>query len=46
MASTLREVHPIHAIDGAHLGEPGALTQEAAARIRAHIEQELGVSAA
>jgi branched-chain amino acid aminotransferase len=46
MASTLREVHPIHAIDEAQLGEPGALTQDAAARIRAHIEQELGVSAA
>jgi branched-chain amino acid aminotransferase len=45
MASTLREVHPVHAIDGAQLGEPGPLTQEAAARIRAHIEQELGVSA-
>jgi branched-subunit amino acid aminotransferase/4-amino-4-deoxychorismate lyase len=46
MASTLREVHPIHAIDGAQLGGPGALTQDAAARVRAHIEQELGVSAA
>jgi branched-chain amino acid aminotransferase len=46
MASTLREVHPIHAIDDTQLGGPGALTQDAAARIRAHIEQELGVSAA
>ena len=46
MASTIREVHPIHAIDETQLGEPGALTREAAARIRAHIEQELGVSAA
>ena len=46
MASTLREVHPIHSIDGAQLGEPGALTQDAAARVRAHVEQELGVSAA
>jgi branched-chain amino acid aminotransferase len=46
MASTLREVHPVHAIDGAPLpAAPGALTQDAAARIRAHIEQELGVSA-
>jgi branched-chain amino acid aminotransferase len=46
MASTLREVHPIRAIDGAALPEtPGPLTAEAAARIRAHIEQELGVSA-
>ena len=46
VGSTLREVHPIHAIDDRQLGAPGALTQEAAARIRAHIEQELGVSAA
>jgi branched-chain amino acid aminotransferase len=46
MASTLREVHPIRAIDEAQLGDPGALTQDAAARIRAHIEQELGVSTA
>jgi branched-chain amino acid aminotransferase len=46
MASTLREVHPIRAIDGIELPEtPGPLTQEAAARVRAHIEQELGVSA-
>jgi branched-subunit amino acid aminotransferase/4-amino-4-deoxychorismate lyase len=46
MASTLREVHPIRAIDGRELGAaPGALTQDAAARIRAHIEHELGVSA-
>jgi branched-chain amino acid aminotransferase len=46
MASTLREVHPVHAIDGTALPQaPGALTQDAAGRIRAHIEQELGVSA-
>jgi branched-chain amino acid aminotransferase len=46
MASTLREVHPVRTIDGAPLpSAPGALTQEAASRIRAHIEQELGVSA-
>jgi branched-subunit amino acid aminotransferase/4-amino-4-deoxychorismate lyase len=46
MASTLREVHPVRAIDAAELpAAPGALTQEAASRIRAHIEQELGVSA-
>jgi branched-chain amino acid aminotransferase len=46
VASTLREVHPIHAIDGAALPEaPGPLTQAAAERIRAHIEHELGVSA-
>jgi branched-chain amino acid aminotransferase len=46
MASTLREVHPVRAIDAAELpAAPGALTQGAASRIRAHIEQELGVSA-
>jgi branched-chain amino acid aminotransferase len=46
MASTLREVHPIATIDGTALSEtPGPLSQAAAARIRAHIEQELGVSA-
>jgi branched-chain amino acid aminotransferase len=46
MASTLREVHPVRAIDELRLDAPGPLTREAAARIRAHIEQELGVSAA
>jgi branched-chain amino acid aminotransferase len=47
MASTLREVHPVRSIDGADLPVlRGALTDAAAARIRAHIEQELGVSAA
>ena len=46
MASTLREVHPIHAIDDIQLGAPGPLTRDAAAKIRAHIEHELGVSAA
>jgi branched-chain amino acid aminotransferase len=46
MASTLREVHPVSTIDATALpSAPGALTQEAASRIRAHIEQELGVSA-
>jgi branched-subunit amino acid aminotransferase/4-amino-4-deoxychorismate lyase len=46
MASTLREVHPVHAIDELRFDAPGPLTREAAARIRAHIEQELGASAA
>jgi branched-chain amino acid aminotransferase len=46
VASTLREVHPIHAIDGAALpAAPGPLTEAAAGRIRAQIEHELGVSA-
>jgi branched-chain amino acid aminotransferase len=46
MASTLREVHPVRSIDGAGLPTaPGPLTEQAAARMRAHIEQELGVGA-
>jgi branched-subunit amino acid aminotransferase/4-amino-4-deoxychorismate lyase len=46
MASTLREVHPIRSIDGTALPEtPGPLSRAAAERIRAQIEQELGVSA-
>jgi branched-chain amino acid aminotransferase len=46
LASTLREVHPVRAIDGRALAEPpGALTRVAADRMRAHIEQELGVPA-
>jgi branched-chain amino acid aminotransferase len=44
MASTLREVHPVHAIDGAALAAaPGPLTEAAAAAMRAHVEQELGL---
>ena len=47
MASTLREVHPVHAIDGAALpAAPGPLTEAAAAAMRAHVEQELGLPAA
>jgi branched-chain amino acid aminotransferase len=46
LASTVREVHPVRAIDGRALPVlGGALTREAAARMRAHIEQELGVPA-
>jgi branched-subunit amino acid aminotransferase/4-amino-4-deoxychorismate lyase len=43
MASTVREVHPVHAIDGRPLpGDvPGPLTEAAAAAVRAHIEREL-----
>jgi branched-chain amino acid aminotransferase len=45
MASTLREVHPVHAIDGSALpAVPGPLTAQAAERIRERIEHELGVS--
>jgi branched-chain amino acid aminotransferase len=47
MASTLREVHPVHAIDGATLpAAPGPLTEAAAAAMRGHVEQELGLPAA
>lgn len=45
LASTVREVHPVHAIDGVELpATPGELTAMAAGRMRAHIEQELGVT--
>jgi len=43
MASTIREVHPIRAIDGRPLpAAPGPLSTEAARAIRARIEHELG----
>jgi branched-chain amino acid aminotransferase len=46
LASTVREVLPVHAIDGRPVPEAGGpLTTDAAARVRAHIEQELGVAA-
>jgi branched-chain amino acid aminotransferase len=46
LASTLREVHPVRAIDGRALPEPpGPLTRAAAERMRAHIEHELGAPA-
>jgi branched-subunit amino acid aminotransferase/4-amino-4-deoxychorismate lyase len=46
LTSTVREVLPVHAIDGREVQVvEGALTTEAAARVRAHIEQELGVAA-
>jgi len=46
LASTIREVHPVRAIDGRELpAAPGPLTQDAAQRMRAHIEQELGAPA-
>jgi branched-chain amino acid aminotransferase len=46
LASTLREVHPVHAIDGAVLPDaPGPLTAAAAAAMRARIAQELGLPA-
>jgi branched-chain amino acid aminotransferase len=46
MASTLREVHPVHTIDGALLpAAPGPLSSAAAERIREHIAHELGAAA-
>jgi branched-chain amino acid aminotransferase len=46
LASTLREVHPVHAIDGAALpAAPGPLTAAAAAAMRERIAEELGLPA-
>jgi branched-chain amino acid aminotransferase len=46
LASTLREVHPVHAIDGAALPDaPGPLTTAAAAAMRERIAAELGLPA-
>jgi branched-chain amino acid aminotransferase len=46
LASTVREVLPVHAIDGRALPVvDGPLTSDAAARVRAQIEHELGVTA-
>jgi branched-chain amino acid aminotransferase len=46
MASTVREIHPVRAIDGTVLPDaPGPLARDAAARFRTQIEQELGVGA-
>ncbi|MGZ4275864.1 MAG: aminotransferase class IV [Solirubrobacteraceae bacterium] len=46
LASTLREVHPIAAIDGAELPTPGPLSAAAAERIRVYIESRVGAPAA
>jgi branched-chain amino acid aminotransferase len=46
LASTVREVLPVHSIDGRAVPTVGgALTRDAAERIRAHIVQELGAAA-
>jgi branched-subunit amino acid aminotransferase/4-amino-4-deoxychorismate lyase len=43
MASTLREVHPVRAIDERGLPEaPGPLTRRAAEAMRAHVTEQLG----
>jgi branched-chain amino acid aminotransferase len=42
LASSLREVHPVHAIDGTPIeGAPGPVTADVAARVREHIAAEL-----
>ena len=41
LASTTREVVPVHAIEGRELPAPGRRTREAADRLRARIEAEL-----
>ena len=41
LASTTREVLPVHAIEGRELPAPGRRTREAADRLRARIEAEL-----
>jgi branched-chain amino acid aminotransferase len=46
LASTVREVLPVHSIDDRAVpAVDGPLTSDAADRVRAHIEQELGVAA-
>jgi branched-chain amino acid aminotransferase len=46
LASTVREVLPVHSIDGRAVPTvDGALTRDAAERVRAHIVQELGAAA-
>jgi branched-subunit amino acid aminotransferase/4-amino-4-deoxychorismate lyase len=45
LASTTREVLPVHAIDGVVLPAPGPRTREAAERFRAHVEAELAAPA-
>ena len=42
LASSLREVHPVHAIDGVALAQaPGPASTAAAAAVREHIEAQL-----
>ena len=42
VASSVREVQPVGAIEDRDFGEPGERTREAAAALRAHVEEELG----
>lgn len=41
LASTLREVHPVHAIDGRPLSAPGPVTQTVAEAMHAHVAAAL-----
>ena len=45
LASTVREVLPVHSIDGRAVPVGGALTRDADERMRAQIAQELGATA-
>lgn len=45
LASTMREVHPVHAIDGRELEAPGQATAAAAQAVRERIVAELAASA-
>ena len=45
LASTVREVLPVHAIDGRAVPVVGPLTRDADERVRAQIAQELGAAA-
>jgi len=45
LASTVREVLPVHSIDGRAVPTGGALTRDADERMRAQIAQELGAAA-
>jgi branched-chain amino acid aminotransferase len=42
VASSVREVQPVGAIEDRDFGEPGPRTREAATALRAHVEEELG----
>jgi len=46
LASTVREVHPVSAIEDVELAADGPVTQEAGRRVRAAIEAELGATPA
>jgi branched-chain amino acid aminotransferase len=44
LASTLREVHPVHRIDGRAIDAPGQATSAAATAVREHIVAELAAA--